>query len=646
MPYSMLSPPDGSLTFQPPAYDVHSGSLLPARNLRILPIVEEVMRRSTVLTAFALAATSLGGLALATAAPSSAADPYSVQTLHFKVTAGSEGVCDIVGDLYTPAGASAANPVPAILTTNGFGGSKDDQAGIGRYFASNGYVVLSYSGLGFGGSGCKITLDDPDIDGAAASDLVGYLGGDDGVAFLDADHTQPAPVLDVVRHDPKDHDGVHRSDDPRVGMIGGSYGGQIQFAAAAADARVDTIIPMITWNDLTYSLDPNNTDQLAAGGVSTRTPGAAKLFWAAGFSAIGVADGMEGAQGDPDRLYPCPNFADFVCPGLAFAGTAGYLDDTTSAALRHASVASYLPKIKIPVLLAQGEFDTLFNLNEAAATYQALKAQGTTVKMIWHSWGHSDGTPAPGELSLTDPQPATQYETARVVAWFDRYLKGLSVDTGANFAYFRDWVSYTGNAAPAYAESRTFPVGAAQTWYLASTGLSSTRPLPGGSQSFLTPAAGAPTSVNPLDAVGSYLPAPLPEHDLDGTYAAWNSPSLTKPVAVAGSPKLTVSVSAPLAAAAQATGPAGQLVLFVRLQDVAPDGTATDIRQLTAPVRIPDVTRPFTVALPGIVHQFAAGHQIRLVVAGGSVNYRGGQLANPVTITGGPAQALTLPTVG
>jgi ABC-2 type transport system ATP-binding protein len=602
------------------------------------------MRRPFALTALALATASLGALGLATASPSSAADPYSVQTLHFEVTAGSEGVCDIVGDLYTPASASSTNRVPAILTTNGFGGSKDDQAGLGRYFAANGYAVLSYSGLGFGGSDCKITLDDPDMDGVAASQLIGYLGGDDGVAYLDADHTQPAPVLDVVRRDNKDHDGVRRSDDPRVGMIGGSYGGQIQFAAAAVDPRLDTIIPMITWNDLTYSLDPNNTDQTK--GVSTRTPGAAKLFWAAGFSAEGVADGMQGAQGDPHRLYPCPNFADFVCPGLAFAGSTGFLDDTTTAALRHASVATYLPRIKVPVLLAQGEFDTLFNLNEAAATYQALKSQGTPVKMIWHSWGHSNGTPAPGELSLTDPQPATQYETARVVSWFDHYLKGLSVDTGANFAYFRDWVSYTGNAAPAYAESKSFPVGSGQTWYLDGTGLSRTRPVLPASQSFLTPAAGAPTSINPLDAIGGFLPAPLPEQDAPGSFAAWNSPSLSQPVSVAGSPTLTVKVDAPVAAASQAAGPAGMLVLFVRVQDVAPDGTATDIRQLTAPVRVPDVTQPFTVTLPAIVHQFGVGHQVRLVISGGSVNYRGGQVANPVTITGGAAQTLTLPTVG
>src|SRR4051794_12303377 len=268
------------------------------------------MRPVTALTSLAVATASLGGVALATAPSGSAAEPYTVQTLHFKVTAGPEGTCDIVGDLYTPTSASSTNRVPAILTTNGFGGSKDDQAGIGRYFASNGYAVLSYSGLGFGGSACKITLDDPDTDGAAASQLIGYLGGDDGIAYADAAHTQPVPALGVVQLDPKDHDGLHRADDPRVGMIGGSYGGQIQFAAAAVDARLDTIVPMITWNDLTYSLAPNNTDQLAGSTprVSTNTPGAAKLFWAAGFSAEGVADGLQDAQGDPNRLYPCTNF--------------------------------------------------------------------------------------------------------------------------------------------------------------------------------------------------------------------------------------------------------------------------------------------------------------------------------------------------
>jgi ABC-2 type transport system ATP-binding protein len=611
------------------------------------------VRRTVPLPRFlVLALAGALGTAGVTALPQSgaaAAAPYSVQTLHFAVHVGPDAgtVCDVVGDLYTPDVASASHRVPAILTTNGFGGSKDDQASLGDAFARRGYEVLSYSGLGFGGSGCKITLDDPDWDGKAASQLVSYLGGAPGIAFTDAAHTQAAPVLRVVRRDHRDHVGNRATDDPRVGMIGGSYGGEVQFAAASVDPRVDTIVPLITWNDLSYSLAPNNTDQTT--GVSTGTPGALKVNWAAGFSALGVADGAQGAQQDPARMIGCPNFADWVCPALATAGTTGYPQPDTVDHLRHASVATYLGRIRIPTLLLQGQGDTLFNLNEAAATYRALKAQGTPVKMIWQSWGHSDSTPAPGEWDQAHPDPATQYETARVLDWFDHYLQGdTTADTGPAFAWFRDWVRYTGIATPAYGTSEAFPVGTRTPFYLSGTGLSrSATGLSSGSQSFTTPAAGLPTTFESADVLGAYLDPPLPEEDQPGTSASWSSAPLAGDLDVVGSPRLTLRVSAPTAAVTQAGGPGGKLVLFVRLQDVASDGTASDIHALTAPVRVPDVTRPFTVTLPAFVHRFATGHRVRLVVVGGSVNYRGGLVATPVTVTTGSAdQVLTLPVTG
>jgi ABC-2 type transport system ATP-binding protein len=603
-------------------------------------------RRVAPLAALAVAA---GISATVGLSPSASADTatYSVTTLHFKVNTGPDGAtpCDIIGDLYLPNSASSSHRVPAILTTNGFGGSKDDQAGMGKAFAQRGYAVLSYSGLGFGGSSCKITLDDPDWDGRAGSQLVSYLGGASGIAYTDAAHTTPAPVLNVVKKDAKAHNGVAMANDPRVGMIGGSYGGQIQFAIASVDPRVDTIIPIITWSDLSYSLGPNNTAQTT--GVSTSTPGATKLTWGLGFSALGVVNGLQNLQVDPSRVLPCPNFATFVCPALVTAGTLGYFEPGAEANLRHASVASYVSKIKIPTLLIQGEGDTLFNLNEGVANYRALQAQGTEVKMIWQKWGHSDNVPAPGEISLANPDPANQYETGRIADWFAHYLAGSSVGTGPEFAYFRNWISYTGNAAPAYATSPSFPVGTTKSYYLSGTSLAtSALGLLAGSQSLLTAPAGAPTSLTTLHAISSFAAIPLPVAGVPGTTATWNSAALAGAVNVAGSPKLTLTVSSPTAALTQAAGPAGDLVLFVRLQDVAPDGTATDINALTAPVRIPDVNQPFTVTLPGIVHQFGAGHQIRLVVASSSVNYRGGLGANLVTIsTGSAGQVLKLPVV-
>src|SRR5882762_4313948 len=183
------------------------------------------------LAAIVMVACALAGLS----ASSAWAEGYSVKTLHFKVITGpdDQNTCDIVGDLYKPDSATKAHPAPAILTTNGFGGSKNDQATEGRFYASQGYVVLSYSGLGFGNSGCKITLDDPDYDGKAGSQLLSFLGG-----------TKAAKDGTKIDYIVKDSPG-----DPRVGMIGGSYGGPDQFPNAGPDRRLDAVLPQITWND-------------------------------------------------------------------------------------------------------------------------------------------------------------------------------------------------------------------------------------------------------------------------------------------------------------------------------------------------------------------------------------------------------------
>jgi ABC-2 type transport system ATP-binding protein len=47
------------------------------------------------------------------------------------------------------------------------------------------------------------------------------------------------------------------TDDPWVGMVGGSYGEGIQLVSAGIDNRVDVIVPGIAWNSLEDSLYPN-----------------------------------------------------------------------------------------------------------------------------------------------------------------------------------------------------------------------------------------------------------------------------------------------------------------------------------------------------------------------------------------------------
>jgi ABC-2 type transport system ATP-binding protein len=123
---------------------------------------------------------------------------------------------------------------------------------------------------------------------------------------------------------------------------------------------------------------------------------------------------------------------------------------------------------------------------------------------------------------------------------------------------------------------------------------------------------------------------------------------LSQPAVLVGSPKLTVRLQAPVAAAAQAGGPAGKLVLFAKLYDVAPDGTKKLQYRLISPVRIGDVTKPVTIELPAVAQQFPAGHRIQLVIAGGDLAYANNQVAQPVTVVTDPTQPgrLSLPLVG
>lgn len=621
-----------------------------------------------LVTAAGLAAGSAGGLAPNAAA---AGPDHTLTTLYFEVTVGPEDqrrTCEIVGDLYVPSGATPEDRAPAVLTTNGFGGSKDDQAGMSRLLASRGYVVLSYSGLGFGGSGCDITLDDLDHDGQAAAQLIDFLGGADGIAaFEDEDRTRPVAPLDVVRLD-----GDPDDQDPRVGMVGGSYGGQVQYAAAAVSDKLDTIVPLITWNDLSYSLAPNNTDQVALPGqrpvgVSTATPGSVKTNWVLGFSGIGLTGDVANQQ--PELISSrCPNFADFVCPALVTGAVTGTLGPDAVRELRRASVAGYAARVTVPTLILQGQADTLFNLNEAIATYEALKAQGTPVKMSWVEYGHS-GAPAEGEIDFTDPDPETQHVTGRILDWFEHHLQDRTeVSTGPEFSWFRDWVDYSGNAEQAYQGADSYPVGSSSTYHLSSSPTSSLTggslvtdrgAVTSGSASFVAP-PGPVSNGEDLDVIGTFLEqpeVPEPAQEVAGTFARYDTDPLTAPVDVVGTPRVRLQVDAPATRLTQGDD-VGRLVLYLKVVDVSPGGGATVVRNLAAPVRVPDVTEPFTVTMPAFAHRFEKGHRVRLLVAGASPNYRGNNAPAAVRIDTAageqqadedaeplPLQSLTLPTL-
>lgn len=617
--------------------------------------------------ALATAATALG---VAAAVPAGAAPPateplrsFTTTTLEFTVEVGPVGArrtCTVVGDLRVPDGVAAGSPAPgAILTTNGFGGDKDGTGpnGNGSYaarFAEQGYVTLSYSGLGFGGSSCSIYVDGPEYDGQAGSQLVSFLGGAPGIAVRDG---APFDIAGLVRLDRRGSDGQPHAHDPRVGMVGGSYGGQVQFAIAGLDPRVDALAPTYTWNDLGYALSPNN-----AGGTGTQVtsdvPGIWKSAWQGLFFGLGVTAPVTNPENEPTT---CGGYVPWICQAVAEEATLGYPSASTVGHTQDVSVASYAERIRIPVLLSQGQRDSLFNLNEAVATYDTLRRQGSTVRMVWQSWGHTSSEPVPGELDTGTLEPGTGALTAtyqgRIVSdWMAHWLKDAKTDLGPAVRYFRDW-QYTAPADPtdragalaaatqAYAAADAYPIGTS-TRYALSGGRALAAPgepvLPG-SATFVSTGSTVPTNTGEVVVDAAALPA----LDPPGTFARWTGAPLAAPLDVAGIPELAVRLDAPLVAATQTTSPIGKLQLFAKLYDVAPDGSRTLVKDLVSAFRVRDVTEPVRVTLPGVVHRFDTGHRPELVLATSDAGYKGLGLAGTVTVVDSPLapNVLSLPVV-
>ncbi len=162
---------------------------------------------------------------------------------------------DLDTTLYLPKGASAAHPVPAVLLGHGFGGTKASVTTDATDLVEHGYAVLTWTAPGFGRSTGQIHLDSPDYEVRDAQRLLDWLAG------------RPE-----IRTD--------GPGDPRVGVVGGSYGGGLALLLAGYDRRVDAIVPMLAWHDLASSFLPEATGHGPTDGVFKK--GWAGLFFGSG----------------------------------------------------------------------------------------------------------------------------------------------------------------------------------------------------------------------------------------------------------------------------------------------------------------------------------------------------------------------------
>lgn len=346
---------------------------------------------------------------------------------------GTTAPVQICYTIHKPAGATARQQVPVLLEGHGWGGSRTKTAERFTPYLSAGYGVISFDQRGFGESGGKAQTMDPAIEGVDVRKLV------------DLAARQPWVTKD-------------KPGDPRIGAIGGSYGGGYQYVgafseiAATGRTRFDALAPEYTWWDL--------SDALAPSGVA-RSEWLAVLVAAAQPSQALTETAMRGfVEGSATGQYP-----DYVRDFYADNGPRHHIDAGR--------------RLDIPVLVRQGVSDNLFNLNQGLKNQAALtpRARKRSVFVGFHG-GHAlpavlpRGSHAGAPVALggggTDPCSAALQGgkgdfTSLQLRFFDVHLKGAKGTVPGEGAYALVTPEGTCLQSPRLGTDRSFAAGTVTT---------------------------------------------------------------------------------------------------------------------------------------------------------------------------------------
>ena len=239
-----------------------------------------------------------------------------------------------------------------------------------------GYNVVTWDPRGEYNSGGVVQVDSPDFEARDVSAIISWVA------------TQPEAQLDSEV-------GL----DPRMGMVGASYGGGIQLVTAAIDHRVDAIVPTIAWHSLNSSLYKNE---------------AFKSSWAPSSPPLSPSPAHVRIRGSSPRYY---------------GDLTGMLTQADQDLLAERGLGGprLVNNITAPTLLIQGTVDTTFSLQEADDNAQELIANGVPTKVLWFCGGHGLCL-----NNLFDLRDGALIER-RTLEWLDRYVRREDVDTGPQF---------------------------------------------------------------------------------------------------------------------------------------------------------------------------------------------------------------------
>ena len=456
-------------------------------------------------------------------------------------------------------------PAPAILIAHGFGGSKESVESEAKFFASKGFVVMTWSARGFGESTGQIEMNSIDSEVADTRALIAHLAKSKNV-ILDAEG------------------------DPRVGIMGSSYGGANALLTASQDPRIDAVISDISWSDLEQGLFPQSVER-------SPTSGPFKKVWAGTFfSAVTLQSAY---------LGECGSFAQRWCDAYQNAVLQGKPSLSDKKLLESVSPIKYASSISAPTLLSQGQADSLFPLSESYKLAQELKRNktGDLLSMIWHADGH-DGSNA-----------QAPYLREQFLLWFQKHLLDREIEFPV-FQFTRSNGSISlqdSTVIPKVFTSEKLPIESEQRQLQLVTPTAA----------MIYPIGGVPSAISALPGIGSagalasqllsnlagFSPAFLP-----GQSGFLESAPLTEPISVVGPSSIKVRITS--------TEP--DATLFFSLVTKSPSGAINLPNGIVAPVRITNISDGGTdvvINLPATVLDASIGDIIAVGISSTDQGY-------------------------
>ncbi|MFP5440121.1 MAG: alpha/beta hydrolase family protein, partial [Gammaproteobacteria bacterium] len=220
---------------------------------------------------------------------------------------------------------------------------------------NKGYWVISIDQRGHGDTGGKVGLIEEDKEVADVVRLIDWAQANLALTTVDGD--------------------------PKIGMIGESYGGGVQMLASVVDPRIDAVVPITTWFDLDEALFPQGVPK-------------SEWLWFLGVAGYGF---------NPWHM-DWENVTKPVAKEVLFGNRQPMLHKRLAAnSLRQYCEAGQYPHAD--ALLIQGMRDVVFPLNQALDARECFLAGGRDVRLVAVEHGHL--------------QPSAQLSPQLPVWWVD-----------------------------------------------------------------------------------------------------------------------------------------------------------------------------------------------------------------------------------